>query len=217
MVELDNHIRDGARNPTGPQPVRGEGGSPATPTVRDLVLAHYQAVFRYAYRLSGRAPEAEDLTQQTFLLAQRKLHQLREPEKAIRWLFAILRSCYLKSERKRRPVAAANLELNVDTVPDGNSLAARGEDIDQERLQRAIEELPEPFKVVLLMFYFEELSYKDIAAKLDIQIGTVMSRLSRAKTRLRTYLAAREEHPPDSDTTGQRAPLPASPSNSMPS
>jgi RNA polymerase sigma-70 factor (ECF subfamily) len=217
MVELDNHTGDGSRNPTGPRPAQSENGSPRTPPIRELVLEHYQSVFRYAYRLSGRAEEAEDLTQQTFLLAQRSLHQLREPEKAIRWLFAILRSCYLKNERKRRPVAAVNLELDVDTVPDGGLPAASDAGIDEERLQQAIDELPEPFKIVLLMFYFEELSYKEIAAKLEIQIGTVMSRLSRAKTRLRTQLLSREAHRRNADTTRQHAPLPASPSNSMPS
>ena len=154
--------------------------------IRRLVRDHYAAVYGYAYRLAGSGADAEDLAQQTFLMAQQRLMQLREPDKAAGWLFAIARSVYWKSRRRQRPVAAAALELNVDEIPDGRIETAS--DIDQEQLQAALNDLTDEYKVVLVMFYFEECSYKEIAEALEIPIGTVMSRLARAKGRLRHAL-----------------------------
>jgi RNA polymerase sigma-70 factor (ECF subfamily) len=153
------------------------------------VQAHHQAVFRYAYRLVGSVPDAEDLTQQTFLVAQQKLEQIREPEKADRWLFAVLRSCFLKNRRRRRPASAANLDMDMDSVaaeppPD--------EAVDGELLQLVLGDLPDQQRLILAMFYFDQLSYKEIAEELDVPMGTVMSRLARAKGRLREALLARQ-------------------------
>ena len=158
--------------------------------VAGLVAEHHQAVFGYAYRLSGSVPDAEDLSQQVFLVAQQKLGQLRKVESAKSWLFTILRNCFLKSQQRQRPVVAANIQLDVDTIPDE---AAESEDIDRERLQQALDELPEVFRIVLVLFYFEQCSYKEIAEKLELPIGTVMSRLARAKSHLRARLFAAEE------------------------
>src|SRR2546423_1931145 len=79
-----------------------------------LVLTHHAAVYRYACRLCGSPTDAEDLTQQTFLIAQQKFHQLRERERACGWLLAIVRSCFLKSVRKLRPLPAQDVELTVE-------------------------------------------------------------------------------------------------------
>jgi RNA polymerase sigma-70 factor (ECF subfamily) len=152
-----------------------------------LIAEHHADVYRYAFRLSGVEADAEDLTQQTFLLAQQRLHQLRDPDRVRGWLFAIARSCYLKSQRKRIPLPAGTLELDVDEIPDHVGV----NEIDSQLLQAAIDELPDEFKVVLVMFYFEDCSYKEIAAQLVIPIGTVMSRLGRAKGHLRRRLLSR--------------------------
>ena len=154
-----------------------------------LVAAHHAAMYRYAYRLSGCAAEAEDLTQQAFLIAQRKLHQLRETERAGAWLFAVLRSCFLKSLRRQRPTTAAALNLEVEQFA-GPTPAV--DEFDRERLAAALADLPDEFRLVVLMFYFEELSYQEIAEQLEIPIGTVMSRLSRAKGHLRKRLGDME-------------------------
>jgi RNA polymerase sigma-70 factor (ECF subfamily) len=150
-----------------------------------LVVDHHADVYRYAFRLSGSAVDAEDLTQQTFLAAQVKLTQLRSADTARAWLFAILRSCYLKSRRRHVPLTAASLELDVNEIP---AEVAPGSGIDRERLQAALGALPDDYKLVLLMFYFEDYSYREIAARLGIPIGTVMSRLARAKGQLRGHL-----------------------------
>jgi RNA polymerase sigma-70 factor (ECF subfamily) len=168
--------------------------------IRTLVADYHGDVYRYAFRLAGRQPDAEDLTQQTFLIAQQRLHQVRQPERVVSWLLAILRSCYLKAERKSTPLAATSIELDVDSIPD--SLAETS--IDEELLQAAIDELPDEFKLVLVMFYFEECSYKEIAEQLQIPIGTVMSRLTRAKSRLRCWLVEAER---GTEPTAARPPL----------
>ena len=130
-------------------------GAPAVDLV-ELIHAHHAAVYRYAVRLCGCPAEAEDLTQQTFLIAQRKLQQLREPDRAAAWLLAVLRSCFLKSIRKARPTAAANIDLDVQNIAD-ETPSVETDEIDRQQLAAALAELPDEFRLVVLMFYFEEL------------------------------------------------------------
>jgi RNA polymerase sigma-70 factor (ECF subfamily) len=101
-------------------------------------------------------------------------------------------------------VAAANLELDVEAIPD----ILPEDEIDSDLLQLAIDELKDDYKLVLVMFYFEECSYKEIAAKLSIPIGTVMSRLARAKGHLRARLFQAEGS--QQDTPARRSPTDAS-------
>lgn len=150
-----------------------------------LVAEHHQAVYRYAYRLSGSQADAEDLTQQVFLIACRKGGQLRQADSVRPWLFTILRNCFLKSRRKRFPIPAGFLELSLENIPQPENVPPR---IDPAELQQALDGLPPRDRVILGMFYFENLTYREIAEALDIPLGTVMSRLARAKARLRARL-----------------------------
>jgi len=159
------------------------------PDIAQLVAEHHQAVYGYAYRLTGSVHDAEDLTQQVFLAAQRKIGQLRSIDMAKSWLFAILRNCFLKDRQRRRPILAADLELRIDTIP----AAPQKEEIDRDRLQDALNQLPDAFRLATVMFYFEECSYKEIAERLDVPIGTVMSRLARARANLRSMLLKPEK------------------------
>jgi RNA polymerase sigma-70 factor (ECF subfamily) len=160
--------------------------------IATLVAEHHAVLYRYAYRLTGSVSDAEDLTQQTFLSAQLKLDQLRSSSSGRPWLFAILRNCYIKTKRTQSPLTAASLDMDMNSVPD----ELPGESwIDQEKLQAAINELPDEFKLVLLLFYFEECSYREIAERLSLPDGTVMSRLSRAKNHLRCKLVEHDFQP----------------------
>src|SRR5947209_13374589 len=78
--------------------------------VQQLVDAHYQALYRYAYRLSGSAADAEDLTQEAFCKAQLNLSQLRDPARAKAWLFSILRNGYLHRRRSEQHLHVLSLE-----------------------------------------------------------------------------------------------------------
>src|SRR4051794_33008637 len=105
------------------------------PSIQQLVDIHYQALYRFAYRLSGSAAEAEDLTQETFCQAHDKMHQLREAGKARSWLFSILRNAFLQRKRHLvRQVTLSPEEIGevMDKVPDELP------DIEPEKLQEAL-------------------------------------------------------------------------------
>jgi RNA polymerase sigma-70 factor (ECF subfamily) len=150
-----------------------------------LVREFHAPLYRYAYRLTGKVQDAEDLVQQTFLIAQQKLGQVRSADTARAWLFTVLRNVYLKAcgRKPTTPLVGLDIDLSVlvEEVPS--------EPIDREALQQALDELPAEFRVVVLMFYFEDQSYKQIAEAVQVPIGTVMSRLSRAKAHLRRRLS----------------------------
>ena len=169
------------------------GHNATHPDVVELVTAYGEPVYRYAYRLAGSAHDAEDLTQQTFLIAHQRLEQLRDPAKALAWLRTIARSCFLKSLRKWSPAAEADLDVDLNDWSPQHVFreGSRDEPFDGERLQAALTELPDEFRLVVVMFYFDQLSYKEIAEQLDLPQGTVMSRLSRAKATLRRKLTAK--------------------------
>ncbi len=155
----------------------------------ELVAQHHAALYGYAYRLTGAEADAEDLTQQAFLIAQRKLSQLREPAAARSWLLTILRHCFSKTLQRSRPLLAESLHLNIENIPEEMPTEAS---IDRQRLQQALDELPPKYRLVLVMFFFEDCSYRQIAEQLDVPLGTVMSRLARAKARLRARLFEKE-------------------------
>lgn len=169
-----------------------------SPTTRltTLIDEHYQFVYRYAYRLSGQTADAEDLTQQTFLAAQRHLDQLREPAAARGWLCAIVRNAYLRNGRRPLswvPYPEEDVSAAVPELPT--------EGIDTAELQAALDRLPEEYRTPVILFYFEGSSYKEIAAVMDVPMGTVMSRLSRGKGLLRQLLTEAEDAVPR-DTLG---------------
>ena len=171
-----------------PSPVQQDAVANGENLIDRLIHQYHADVYRYGYRLSGNAADADDLAQQAFLAAHQKIDQLREVERARGWLLAITRNQFLKMYRRRRPVDSSSLEMDVNQVPE----RIKKEDIDKEQLQAALDEMPEPFRTVLLMFYFEDLSYQEIADSLQLAIGTVMSRLSRAKGQLRYKLLCNE-------------------------
>lgn len=177
-----------------PPPVEPSLPAGAAPTsAAELVRDHSAILYRYAYRLTGSAADAEDLTQQTFLIAHRKLAQLREPSGARRWLMTIMRRAYLRTVQGRdfqaRRLAAP---LDVDSLP---AAVADERELEPAELQAALNALPDDYKLVLLAFYFEDRSYREIAQDFGLPIGTVMSRLSRAKAHLRSRLFEPQPRP----------------------
>jgi RNA polymerase sigma-70 factor (ECF subfamily) len=162
-----------------------------------LIDAHYEALYRYAYRLTGSAADAEDLTQETFGKAFARLEQLRERDRAKAWLFRILRNLYLHKVRddKRHRIVPLDAVGDLPGRPPEET-----PEIDPRQLQKALDGLEEGFRTPLILFYFEEFSYRDIAEQMDLPIGTVMSRLARAKAYLRVLLCPNSaETPADSN------------------
>jgi RNA polymerase sigma-70 factor (ECF subfamily) len=158
------------------------------PTTHELIDEHSALLYRYAYRLTGDAADAEDLVQQTFLLAHQRGHQLREAAAARGWLISIVRNVFLKSIRHRNRGRSLE-EIDEPQVMD----EALDVPIHLELLQEALLELAEEFRSPLVLYYFEEFSYQDIAQQMGVPIGTVMSRLSRGKAYLKRRLTEAAE------------------------
>ncbi|MGL6094848.1 MAG: RNA polymerase sigma factor [Fimbriiglobus sp.] len=155
-------------------------------TVRELIDAHYQSLYRYAFHLAGSVTDAEDLTQEAFGKAFARLPQLRDPERAKSWLFRILRNEYLHRVRNEKRHRAVPLDAVGDLPEDAPDPPPA---IDPAELRAALADLDETFRTPRVLFYFEDFSYRDIAEQMDLPIGTVMSRLARAKAYLRQRLA----------------------------
>lgn len=155
--------------------------------VAELIGQHYELLYRVSFRLTGSTADAEDLTQQTFLTAQQKLHQLREAESAKSWLLTILRHHFFRNRNR-----AARQSVPLDALPEPSGPIDEPTEFGTEELQLALNKLPDEFRFPLVLYYFHELSYQEIAVQLSVPLGTVMSRLSRGKQHLRRLLTADE-------------------------
>lgn len=164
-------------------------------------LEHIDALYRTALRMTRNAADAEDLVQEVYLRAFRSLHQFTEGTNLRAWLFRILTNTYINDyrRRQRRPTSASLDDIEefylYDHLIDSGVQPSveRPEDIVLSKLSvdsviGAIEELPEEFRQVVLLADVEGFSYRDIASIVDIPIGTVMSRLYRARRRLQRQL-----------------------------
>jgi RNA polymerase sigma-70 factor, ECF subfamily len=160
-----------------------------------LALAEIDALYRMARRLTRDPNRADDLVQETYIRALRSRDSFELQEYGIKpWLLRIMYNLHLNraDREKRQPTALAEDAL------DGLSTSTVGESdlpIDpgsfqamDEELVRALDELPEDYRTIILLWAVEELSYKEIASTLEIPIGTVMSRLHRARHRLAEQL-----------------------------
>lgn len=157
----------------------------ADSSVRTLIDEHYATLYRYAYRLTGKTADAEDLTQEAYGKALSRWQQLRDHSKAKNWLFRILRNAYLRRLRDDRRQKVVSIDSIGDIQEEDREIPSV---IEPGQLQDALNELEESFRTPLILFYFEEFSYRDIAEQMDLPIGTVMSRLARAKAHLKTRL-----------------------------
>jgi RNA polymerase sigma-70 factor (ECF subfamily) len=163
-------------------------------------LAQNQTRFLYnvAFRYAGNRYDAEDLVQETLYTAYHKFHQLRDSQKFKSWMFTILRNHFLKWQRKKAPVQADEFENGIDYLSQLESVSLRQgaasvyeRKIEAETVQSILDKLPEKYKAVLILYYMEDSSYQEIAEMLGVPIGTVMSRLSRAKQIMKKALLKR--------------------------
>lgn len=156
----------------------------SAPSFEKVVEDHYQNLYRFALSLSQNEADACDLVQQTFSIYARKGHQIRDGSKVKTWLFTSLRREFFSTRRRS--------ERFADEPPDEASTPDLSEErlsgLDCDAVMDALAKLPLEYREPLTLFYLEEHSYQDIANQMDIPIGTVMSRLSRAKRRLRALL-----------------------------
>jgi RNA polymerase sigma-70 factor (ECF subfamily) len=153
-------------------------------TFEEAVSAHYDNVYRFALTLSRNETDACDLTQSAFERLLRKPEQLRDPARAKTWLFTTLYRLFL--EKRRREDRFPHVAMDDVDLAAANTDA--GTHLDAAAVTNALAQIEEPFRAVLVLFYLEEHSYREIAEVLEVPIGTVMSRLSRGKAMLRALL-----------------------------
>jgi RNA polymerase sigma-70 factor, ECF subfamily len=152
-------------------------------------------LYGYAVVLSRSVTEAEDLVQETCLRAIQSMGRLRPDSNVKSWLFTILRNIWLNHVRRLRKGGMVALnpdrsEANdpIDTAKDAHTVYVGK--IEREQVRAAIRQLPVEFREIVILREYEELSYQEIATLLACPIGTVMSRLARARSRLRDLLPA---------------------------
>jgi RNA polymerase sigma-70 factor (ECF subfamily) len=166
------------------------------PDFDQLVDRHYQPLYRFALSMAKNSEEAADLTQQTFFLWASKGHQLRDAAKVKSWLFTTIYREYVSTYRHTTRFQHVELEDAAESLPSVSPSVFN--DIDGTTVMSAITQVDEVYRTPLVLFYLDELSYKEIADVLDVPIGTVMSRLARGKAQLRARLL--EARNPDSAT-----------------
>jgi RNA polymerase sigma-70 factor (ECF subfamily) len=157
---------------------------------------YLDGLYSYALILSRNQAEAEDLVQETCLRALRAMERLRPDSNVKSWLFTILRNIWLNLLRQRKAspdiVDMDSDEYGANRVVDSSKdpYAAYVSDLEREQVSLAIQRLPLEFIETILLREYEELPYEEIAEMLQCPVGTVMSRLARARSKLRDLLAA---------------------------
>ncbi|MDA1274556.1 MAG: RNA polymerase sigma factor [Verrucomicrobia bacterium] len=152
-----------------------------------IVSLYYESLFRFALSLTKREADACDITQQTFYLWATKGQQLRDASKVKSWLFTTLYREFLGSRRRDIRFPHFDIESVDSELPA--TFPKTVADIDSSTVLRSLFQIDELYRAPLILFYLEEHSYREIASILNVPIGTVMSRLSRAKGQLRILLA----------------------------
>lgn len=170
-------------------------------TIQEEALTHIDALYRTAVRMSGNPTDAEDLVQETYLRAFRSLDQFQAGTNLRAWLFKILTNAFINDYRKRsrrpRSTSLDNVEdyyLYAHLIDSGIQPSTSGPEeevlagITDESVIRALEALPDDFRQVVLLADVEGFAYREIAEIMSIPVGTVMSRLHRARRRLQRTL-----------------------------
>jgi RNA polymerase sigma-70 factor (ECF subfamily) len=161
-------------------------------------IEYLDGLYSYAMVLTRNHAEAEDLVQETYTRAIQAMRRLRADSNIKGWLFTILKNIWFNQLRKRRNSPQM---IDID-VGDGvaNNIVEPSRDshdlyvskLEAEQVRAAIHALPVEFREIILLREYEDLSYREIASVLHCPIGTVMSRLGRARATLRTLLTAQQ-------------------------
>jgi len=166
--------------------------SPQSDSFEELAMPLFDQLYNFAHWLTKNRDEAEDLVQETYAKALKGFPSFRLGTNFRAWMYRILRNTFLTSRSGLKETATLPIEpeesepiVPVDRDTPESILIDRS---NQLLLRNAIEELPVHYREVLLLCEMEEMSYQEISETLCIPIGTVMSRLSRARNALRSSL-----------------------------
>lgn len=151
-----------------------------------LVDRFYGSLYRFAYSLTRSEADACDLVQETFYIWARKGKQLRQHSNVKSWLFTTLHREFLQARRRRTRFQHVELSEATDKLSSEPGVGWSG--LDGRQLVGMIHCLDEPFRLPLILFYLEDLSYEEIGRTLRLPLGTVKSRLSRGVAQLKRML-----------------------------
>jgi RNA polymerase sigma-70 factor (ECF subfamily) len=160
-------------------------------------VEYLDGLYSYAMVLTRNHAEAEDLVQETYVRALKAMGRLRAGSNMKGWLFTILRNVWLNQLRKRRNgPQMIGIEVGDDVAnsivePSKDSYDLYVSKTETERVRASIQELPIEFREIILLREYEDLSYQEVASVLGCPVGTVMSRLARARAKLHTLLQQR--------------------------
>ena len=163
-----------------------------------LISKHSTRAYQYAFRLTRNPEEASDVVAEGFVRVYNAIQNFKGQSAFTTWLYRIMTNCFLdirKKEKSRQVISIesalvtseGDVELQIED--DGDSPHDITEKSEREaRFERAVSKLPEYQRAMIVMYHGEMMSYEEIAASLDLPIGTVKSRLNRARLTLREML-----------------------------
>ena len=164
-----------------------------------LIRKYEQRAYQYAHRLTSNPDEASDIVAEAFVRVFNALKNFKGQSSFSTWLYRILTNCYLDHRKRERNRQHQSLEASLrlegwevqmqveDQAPRADEIVEQNE--REQAVQAALGQMPEYQPVMLVMYHIEALSYEDISDALDLPIGTVKSRLNRARLALRDRLA----------------------------
>ncbi len=168
-----------------------------------LVRKYEGKAYQFAFRLTRNPEEASDIVAEAFVRVYNALPNFKGQSAFTTWLYRILTNCFLDAKKKEKNKTTTSFEAVVQTAegeverqfedPGETPHEEAERDEREERMKAAIQQLPEYQRAMIVMYHVESLSYEEIAAALDLPIGTVKSRLNRARLSLRELLVKDEE------------------------
>jgi RNA polymerase sigma-70 factor (ECF subfamily) len=168
-----------------------------------LVRKHEVRAYQYAFRLTRNPEEAADVVSEAFVRVYNALPNFKGNSQFTTWLYRILTNCFL--DHRKRESRRQTVSLEPPVTSDDQDMERQIEDVGDtpeesllrsergRRIEEALQKLPEYQRAMILMYHAEQLSYEEISEALDLPIGTVKSRLNRARLSLRDQLAKDEE------------------------
>jgi RNA polymerase sigma-70 factor (ECF subfamily) len=166
-----------------------------TGSFEELAMPLFARLYNFAHWLTQDRAAAEDLVQETYMKALRGFSSFKQGTNFRAWMYKILRNTFLTTQTGLKAFASVSLDSDDDNTAEPAAaetpesvLLAR---VEQETIQNALEELPVRFREIILLCDVEEMSYQEIGETLAIPMGTVMSRLSRARKAMRELLAVK--------------------------
>lgn len=165
----------------------------------ELVRRHERRAYQYAYRLTTNQEEAADVVSDAFIRVYGALHNFKGNSAFSTWLYRIITNCFLDLKKKDRTrqhlsldqsiLGSGEQEMERQIEDEGPGPADEAERSERGRaLDRAVDKLPEYQRAMIVMYHAEGLAYEEIAEALDLPIGTVKSRLNRARLQMREHL-----------------------------